>query len=165
MDDLGLPHTLDELSAEWLTETLHAAGVIEGARVTRHSNELLGGSGAGLIGTVARLRLEFDRQESGAPATAIIKLPTLPGKNRDIGELGGDYEREVRFYQELAASLPVRCPRCYAAHFIEDTQARAERRLRRDRGQRFVLLLEDMAPAQVGDDLAGASFAQAAAAG
>jgi hypothetical protein len=53
---------------------------------------------------------------------------------------------------------------CYAARFVEDTQARAELRLRRDRGQRFVLLLEDMAPAQVGDDLAGASFEQAAAA-
>ncbi len=164
MNDSDLPQSLDELSSEWLTETLRAAGVIERARVTRHSCELLGASGAGLIGTVARLRLEYDRQESGAPATAIVKLPTLPGKNRDIGELGGDYEREVRFYQELAASLAVRCPRCYVAHFVENTQARAERRLRRDRGQHFILLLEDMAPAHLGDDLAGASFGQAAAA-
>ncbi len=58
MSDSGLPQRLDELSSEWLTETLRAAGVIERARVTRHSCELLGGSGAGLIGTVARLRLE-----------------------------------------------------------------------------------------------------------
>lgn len=158
------PQTLEALSAEWLTETLREEGVLERARVIRCSAELLGASGEGLIGTVARLRLEYDRAEPGAPSTAIVKLPTLPGKNRDIGELGGDYEREVRFYEELAPSLPVRCPRCYAVRFEEDPHALAQRRLRRDRGQRFVLLLEDMAPARVGDDLAGASFEQASAA-
>lgn len=160
----SLPQTLDELSAAWLTETLRAEGVLQRARVSGLRAERLGAEGEGLIATVARLRLDYDVREPGAPATAVVKLPTRPGRNRDIGELGGDYEREVRFYRELAPSLPVRCPRCYAARFAEDPAALAERRLRGDRGQRFVLLLEDMAPARVGDDLAGASFAQASAA-
>ncbi len=163
MDPTDLPQTLDELTSRWLTETLRAEGILGAARITRHSAEQLGAGGEGLIGTVARLSLEYDRAEPGAPATAIVKLPTVPGKNRDIG-LGGDYEREVRFYQELAPTLPVRCPRCYTVRFEEHPEARSERRLRRDRGQRFVLLLEDMAPARVGNDLEGASFEQASSA-
>jgi len=55
------------------------------------------------------------------------------------------------FYQELAKRLPVRTPRCYFAEI-------------RGRGSDFAILLEDMAPAQAGNQLAGCSLPVARAA-
>ena len=52
------------------------------------------------------------------------------------------YEVEVRFYQQLAADLPVRSPHCHHAEIDLDTGD-------------FVLLLEDLAPAEQGDQVAG----------
>ncbi len=59
--------------------------------------------------------------------------------------------REVYFYRELAAKLPVARPRC---HWAEIAGA----------GPEFALILEDMAPAEPGDQLAGCSSAVARAA-
>ena len=52
------------------------------------------------------------------------------------------YEKEVRFYQQLAPDLPIRTPAVYHADIDVATAS-------------FVLLLEDMAPAVQGDQLAG----------
>ncbi len=58
-------------------------------------------------------------------------------------------EVEVRFYQEVAPTLGVRTPRCYHA---DVDPATAE----------FVLILEDLAPARVGDQVAGCTVDEAA---
>ncbi len=154
-----IPQVLDEVTPEWLTQALQADGVLHRACVTGCTSEDL--EGVGLIGSLARLRLAYDRAEAGAPATVIVKLPTPVAKNRAIGN-SGDYEREVRFYQDLADTLPVRCPRCYVARFAGDPEATANRRLSRTSDLRFILLLEDMAPAETGDDVAGCGFERAA---
>ena len=154
-----IPQTLGELTPEWLTVALRTEGVIESANITGYTSEVIG---AGLIGSVARLTLEYDCLVSGNPTTLIVKLPTTVAKNREIGE-HGDYEREMRFYQELADSLPVRCPRCYVVRFDEDSVALSDRRIGTKPGRRFLLILEDMAPARGGDDIAGCGVNQATA--
>ena len=55
------------------------------------------------------------------------------------------YEREIRFYQEIASRTAVRVPRDYFSAF---DAANGD----------FVLVLEDMAPARLGDPMAGCSF-------
>jgi hypothetical protein len=59
------------------------------------------------------------------------------------------YEIEVSFYRELAPVLPVRAPRCFVALHEPTTDG-------------FILVLEDLAPARQGDQLAGCSVDQAA---
>jgi hypothetical protein len=69
-----IPQTLDELTPEWLTTTLRAEGVLERACIRNYTSESL--SGVGLIASVDRLTLTYDRDEPGAPPTLISKMPT-----------------------------------------------------------------------------------------
>jgi hypothetical protein len=169
-----IPQRLDELTPAWLSAAL--AGVLAGARVERVEVEPLG-DGEGFVGRLARLRLELDRPASGAPTRLIAKLPTDVPANRATGELLGAYEREIRFYRELAPQVAYRTPALYAAlmdpnpasrcgpaiiRLIDRLPARLVRvamaffswvaaRSRR----RYLLLIEDLAPARVGDQLEG----------
>ncbi|MEE9280703.1 MAG: phosphotransferase [Myxococcota bacterium] len=142
------------------------------------------GAGEGFVGEIARLRLELDPPEPGAPRSLIAKLPTRNRSNRALAQLGAAYEREVRFYQELADEVPLRTPRVYHADCDPTPGARYGERIARGvdalpgwllwplvllavwlgrvaRPQRAVLLLEDLAPARVGDQLSGCSLPQA----
>jgi aminoglycoside/choline kinase family phosphotransferase len=75
----------------------------------------------------------------------IAKLPAADPSSRATAMALRNYEIEVRFYQQLAPELPVRTPR---VHYADIEVATAS----------FVLLLEDLAPSQPGDQLAGCSL-------
>ena len=62
----------------------------------------------------------------------------------------GFYEREVRFYAQLAAKSPLRTPRCYFSA-LDGEQGLS------------MLLLEDLAPARNGSWVAGCSVEEAEA--
>jgi hypothetical protein len=79
----------------------------------------------------------------------MAKFPSVEEGARTIGNLYGLYEREVRFYREIASRSRLNCARCYLA----DWDAAA--------GQSLILL-EDLAEnGAVGDQLAGCSPAEA----
>jgi hypothetical protein len=176
-----LPRRLDELTGEWLTKALRAGGLLGEARVVSARLERIGES-VGYTGQVARahLVLDDDGGSAGAPTTIIAKLPTSERRMRGAAEMLGAYEREIRFYQELAPGFPVRVPRCYfgamdpgakpgtdleVARFLERLPPRllgailrAGQWLTGYSRRRFVLLLEDLAPACPGDQVAGCSL-------
>ena len=54
------------------------------------------------------------------------------------------YEREVNFYDQIASKVELRTPRCYFSAFEPSNGD-------------YVLLLEDLSPATVGDQIAGCS--------
>ena len=136
-----IPRSPEEITPEWLTSTLRDAGVISGARVTSVETESIG-AGAGLFGQLARLRLGYDREEPGAPASLIAKLPTTHAGNREIGNLFQFYERETRFYDDIAPMMRIRVPQCHVR--IMDVP-----------GDEYLLLLEDLGAATPGDEVAG----------
>jgi hypothetical protein len=176
---LSIPTGPDELSAEWLSAALASGGALDGARVTGFRVEIIG-LGEGFLGTIARLHLEFDPPGAG-PASLIGKFPIALAQNKGLGEMAGAYEREIRFYRELAHRIPIPIPRCYytdmdrnpGAEFVAGREDRLVGFL--DRWpywlirmlmpvlqwaatlsrRRYVLLLEDLAPAPVGDQVAG----------
>jgi hypothetical protein len=129
------------VTAEWLTEALQGAS--GGASVTSFRRERIG---TGLVGQCIRFHLEWDR--AGGPATVVGKFPSPDEKSRNRGRSGGEYLREVRFYQRLAGRAGLRLPRCHLALLDDDT---------RD----FTLLLDDLAPAVQGDQMTGATLEQA----
>lgn len=96
--------------------------------------------GTGQIGTVFRVRYDG--------GSVLVKLPPESTSEREM--MAGAYRGEVRFYQRLAATVAVRTPYCHHAE-IDDAGD-------------FVLVLEDLAPAVAGDQLAGCSVEQARAA-
>lgn len=142
-----LPMTSDEITVEWLNQVLGESGVLESAPIRSFDKEVIGAE-AGFLGELTRIRLRYGRATRTAPASLVAKLPTRDDTARNIGQLFGFYEREVRFYQEIAAKIELRTPRCYYSAMDPPSG-------------RFVLLLEDLAPGRCGDQLASCSLEEA----
>ncbi len=134
------------LDPDGLTTALRSSGALpDGARVVAVDQESVG---TGQMGDCRRLALTYDT-EVDAPATVVAKLPSSDETSRLTGMAMRTYEVEVRYYQDLAPTLSVRAPRC---HHAEIDLASGD----------FVLLLEDLAPAEQGDQVAGCTVEQAA---
>jgi aminoglycoside/choline kinase family phosphotransferase len=128
------------LTPAWLTTVLRAAGLLGAASVVTADQRPVG---TGQMCDSVRLTLQFDGLTS-APASMIAKLPAADPTSRETAKTLRSYENEVRFYQQLAPGLPIRTPVVYHADIDVETAS-------------FILLLEDMAPAQQGDQLTGCS--------
>jgi hypothetical protein len=138
---LTIPITPEELTPAWLTDALRAGGVLRSGAVRDVRREVLG-QGVGFVGQVVRLTLNYDPPGAGA-ATMIAKMPAADEGGRALAALYGLYEREYRFYRELAAEIPLRTARCYYA------DGDAER-------VSYILLLEDLgATGRAGDQVQG----------
>jgi thiamine kinase-like enzyme len=146
MTTLTIPSTPADITAEWMTVALREGGATRDATVLSVTSEPVG-AGVGFIGQLARICLTYDRAEEGAPASCIAKLPTVDQGGREIGNTFRFYEREIRFYDEIAARSALRVPRrLFSAMNVPDD---------------YILIIEDMAPAEVGDQMPGCSVAQA----
>jgi len=132
-----------EIDAGWLTAVLQAGGVDAVVKGFRAANV-----GSGQIGESIRFNLDYERRSDDAPASLVGKFPSPADDSRQTGHTLGNYLREVRFYQQLAAGALVRTPRCY---FTDVDEASSE----------FVLMMEDLAPAEQGDQLRGVTLDQA----
>jgi hypothetical protein len=100
---------LDAVDPVWLTEKLHTAGYTE-ARVKDVVAEPLPTGGAWC--DIRRLVLRYEHSADGLPASLIAKAPRN-GPARPAGSALGLFDREMRFYTELAADVPLRLPRCF----------------------------------------------------
>lgn len=144
---IKIPTNAEALTADWLTKALHSTGTLQSATVTQLRLEPIGDI-EGFMGELTRVFLSYDRPEKNAPQTLIAKFPTNDLKLRAALAVNRLYEREVRFYQDVASQIKMRIPHCYFSTIDES-------------GQNTLLLLEDMAPARVGDQIAGCSLAEA----
>ncbi len=144
-----LPSTIADLTPAWLTEALGPSGVLDGGEVVAVRADDIG-TGVGVFGIIARLHLAYRGAPPEAPATIVAKLPTDAEANRQVGLVLRLYEREGRFYNEVASSVPFRTPRCYLSAL--DVEA-----------GRFIVLMEDLGGLEAGDQLAGVAPARAGA--
>jgi hypothetical protein len=131
--------TPDELTPAWLCRALRAGGL--DATVSDVATSTVG---TGQMSSCYRLELRYS--SGHGPASLVAKLPSADARVREAGAT--TYATEVRFYREVAQTVAVRAPHCYYAAVADD-------------GKRFVLLLEDLAPAEPGDQIAGCSHVQA----
>lgn len=122
----------EDLTASWLSDALDL-------RVDSVISEVVG---TGQMGSTHRLRLTGD---PALPATVLAKVPSEDAGTRML--MAGAYLNEIRFYNDLAAGVDIQVPRAYYAAIGEDGT--------------FTLLMQDLAPAQVGDQIAGCSPEQA----
>ena len=94
-------------------------------------------------------RFTCDWAEGDHPATFIAKCPSADPVSRGAAAIFHLYDMEVGWYRDVADNCKALCPKSYHADIAENEQE-------------FVLLLEDMAPASQGDQLAGGSLGQVA---
>jgi len=142
MGTLTIPSSLTDVTTGWLSDAL-------GVPVRSFEPELIG-EGVGLMGELTRLHLTYDIGGEG-PASVILKLPSSHPENRAVACHYRFYEREAAFYRELASRVNVKVPSC---HYL-DADVSADR---------YVLLLEDLGHLRLGDQVEGASLADAEAA-
>jgi Ecdysteroid kinase-like family len=126
-----------ELTADWLASALEAP-------VADFNYERIG------TGQMSECyRVELTGTGDSAPRSVVLKVAATDPVSRQTGLALGLYEREVRFYTDIAPSLdggPVAA--CHHAAFDPDSGA-------------FHLLLGDAGPAEVGDEIRGATVEQA----
>ena len=122
--------TPENITSAWLSSIFDAdVQLIHSERV-----------GDGLVGM--NLRLSLDGRDGDVPSSVIAKLPSPDPTSRATGIALRNYEREVKFYADIAPTVDIRVPRCFHGDWNADDGD-------------FVLLLEDLAPAAQGDQLAG----------
>lgn len=127
-----IPTGMDDLTAEWLSSALEKPV----ADVRRKQ------IGTGQIADSVRLSITY---EDGTTESLVAKVTSADESSRRAALMTRTYEKEVGFYADLAADLPVRTPRCYWTGF---DQAQAA----------YGVVLEDLAPAEQGDQMRGCSI-------
>jgi len=162
-----------------VTTAMRAAGTIgSDVEVVGLRLDELGNGGVGLSGETVRVTLTYrgtDDALAGLPESVIAKFPTREAANRGMIETYDCYAREIHFYRDLAAEVPLRIPRHYgsdfdparfrrandaAARMVDRLPTRAHLALTRDvtkfmrpTKRRYALLLEDMGPSMTVHDL------------
>jgi aminoglycoside/choline kinase family phosphotransferase len=134
------------ITPAWVTRVLRRAGLLERASVEDLESRAVG---TGQMGLSVRYTLHYDRNEERAPRSVVCKLPSPDPTSRATALAMRSYEAEVRFYRDLVRSVDIRTPAC---HFADIDLATGD----------FVLVLEDLAPCEQGDQLAGCSVDRAA---
>jgi len=135
------------MTPEWLTGVLRSAGHIGAADTIIGWGSSPMGVGVGLLSDLARLELQY--AAGGGPVGSLIaKFAVSNENNRVVAHGLQTYEREVRFYQDLAATVGQCCP----VSFYSDVNP--------DNGD-MVLLLEDLTDYRPGDQTRGATLGEA----
>lgn len=127
-----------DLTAAWLTTALGAG------EVTDFGVERIG---TGQMSECYRITLRYGPGADGPPSV-VLKVAATDTNSRQTGQALGLYEREVRFYTDIAPHLSGPVAPCY--HAAHDPQTGV-----------FTLLLGDAAPAVVGDEIRGATVEEA----
>lgn len=120
----------EDVTGEWLSSVFGAAVEVVGQQRI----------GDGLVGMNVRVALRSERPE--VPDSVVVKLPSPDATSRATGIALRNYERETKFYDEIAATVDMRVPLCHHSDWTEATGD-------------FVIVLEDLAPAEQGDQIAG----------
>lgn len=127
-----------DLNADWLTATIGAG------TITDFTTERIG---TGQMSECYRVTLSYADGEDGPPSV-VLKVAATDSASRQAGLTLGLYEREVRFYTDIAPRIGGPVAPCHSAGYDSETGA-------------FHLLLGDAAPATVGDEIRGATIEQA----
>ncbi len=139
----GVRRSPEDVTCDWLTQVM---GPEVGGSVVSVAPEPVG---TGQMGECVRFHLEWDRNGASGPASVVVKLASPDETSRATALATRSYEREVLFYQLVADTVDIRTPRCWHSAFDPQTGD-------------FDLVLEDLAPAVQGDQLAGCPVDHAA---
>src|SRR4051812_44314971 len=131
-----VPNGMDDLTAEWLTCALgRDVADVERTQI-----------GTGQIADSVRLAITF---ADGERTSLVAKVTSSNETSRQASRMTRTYEKEAGFFADLADEVLIRRPACYWTGFDADAGA-------------YGVLLEDLAPAQQGDQMRGCTPDEAA---
>jgi len=135
-----------------MTEILRRSGTLPLNASVHSVTRKIFGEGEGLMSVMYRLSLDYGADADKAWPRSLVAKVTPPSlKPRIVGELLDLFKAEVQFYDEnISERTGIPTPKVYhAAHGGHG---------------RYMLILEDLAPAKCGDQISGLSAEQAQAA-
>jgi len=128
----------DLVTAGWLTDVLrHGDAIDDDTRVVAFDASYIG---TGQVGANVRYELTYDG--AAGPPTIVAKFASRDAQSAATGVATLTYETEVAFYNELASTVDINRPHCYFAELEHGTA-------------NVVLVMEDLAPGEQGDQIAG----------
>jgi hypothetical protein len=131
------------ITPDWLTKVLRNGGVAATVRAFNAKPV-----GTGQIGQSIKFTLDYADAPPGAPTSLVGKFASPEADSFNTGVMLGNYIREVNFYKHLAPTALISTPKVY---FTDVDPATSE----------FVLMMEDLAPAEQGDQLKHCTVEQA----
>jgi len=129
----------EDLTSAWLHVVL-GTGPIDGFSIEP--------IGTGQMSESRRVSIDYAPGPDSGPASVVLKTAAADDSSRSTGVGLGVYDREIRFYRELAPRVGGPLAKCHLA-VIDPEEGW------------FTLVLEDVAPAIQGDQIAGCSVEQA----
>ena len=139
MSENSLPLCVDDLTTEWLQGALTQQ--LGGATLTGFNPAVIG-VGEGFMGQLARVELIYEGDATGAPTSVITKFAATRQDTRDMARDQNLYVREIGFYRDIGKDVGVPIADCYFMEYVEDSN-------------QFALILEDLAPGEVSDQVIG----------
>ncbi|WP_405182659.1 aminoglycoside phosphotransferase family protein [Nocardia sp. NBC_01377] len=130
-----IPATPDDITASWLSTVLSSPD----APVTVTEVEVAE-VGTGQTGATYRTVVEYENRPPSLPDSFVVKLPYQDEEVR--ARVSPSYRAEHAFYTQVAQTVRAPVPHCFHSEIASE-------------GTEFVLLMEDLAPAVQGDQLAG----------
>lgn len=124
------------------------AGLCNPGSISAIDVQPLGTAVQGLLSALCRVAITYDRKRHESPDSVVIKFPSELEENKNFASSFGAYERELRFYRELAPRSPIRVPECY--YNVMD-----------EKNEDYILVLEDARSWTPGDQLKGLTVNQA----
>ena len=125
--DVSFPTCPDELNKEWLSDAL-------GRSVENFETHPIGG-GKGNLGDLVIVALENGEQ-------VVAKFAANRQEALNAAKRSGLFEREIKFYHELAPKLDIRLPTLFASDYDPSSA-------------HFIMLLEYLEPIQDSDSITG----------
>ena len=144
--EVGLPASLDEVDAAWMTTVLRTSGAIDDHTAVAAATVEPFQVGVGLLGQLARAALTYDGGDG--PASVILKYPIDVPFQRGMADAMNVYEREARFYAELAPRSTLRAAKAHAALIAEDKSA-------------AMIVMEDLSALRQADRVSGVTWEEA----
>src|SRR5204863_6943710 len=135
----------------WVQEALNEGGQLSGQVIVADVTMARIGEDTGFLGHLARLTIGYDGAGPEGPATVVAKMPTTDPGGRAVGGMLNVWQRESRFFAELAPRCGTLVPGCW--YNGADPAA-----------DRWALLLEDRGGGPPADQVRGADRSQAEAA-
>ena len=142
----AFPVRPEQLTVEWLDRVIRAGGdITAGERLVAFEVKPVG-EVIGVLGEVVRVFLNYTSPGAG-PATLVIKFAHKNAENRQIANNTKMYEREVRFFNEVANEVRMPMTKCYFAQMDPVTGGNA-------------VVIEDLVGYDVGDQVKGVTLEQ-----
>ncbi|MHA1914799.1 MAG: phosphotransferase [Promethearchaeota archaeon] len=116
-----IPKRTKRITAEWLNEVLHNTNYLEDINIESISREPWG-AGEGFVSDMARLTVTYDKESKDLPKTMIVKMPTTFRTALAVALEYNLYEKEIRFYTEIAPKSPIRVPGLIYQDYEVDTK-------------------------------------------